>query len=76
MNAPQMQPGESAIITSVKEGPSGKRLKEMGFVPGRTIVLTGKGPFGDPLAFEVGFLHAALRIEEAELIEIEKPFRT
>jgi ferrous iron transport protein A len=75
MNALQMQQGESALITSVKDSLSGKRLKEMGFVPGRTITLTGKGPFGDPLAFEVGLLHAALRVEEAELIEIDKPFR-
>jgi ferrous iron transport protein A len=72
MKAPELQTGEKAIITAVGGGPSGRRLREMGFLPGRVIVLTGKGPFGDPLAFESGLMHAALRKEEAELLEVQK----
>ena len=40
-------------------------------MPGNRIQLVGVGPFGSPLAFKVGFLHAALRIEEAGFIELE-----
>ncbi len=71
MNASELKTGETAIIRFVKEGKHGQRLQEMGFMPGNRIQLVGIGPFGSPLAFKVGFLHAALRIEEAGFIELE-----
>lgn len=72
MNAGQLKKGQSAVIVGVKDSETARRLLEMGFLPGAEILLTGKGPFGNPLAFRVGFLHAALRREEAALIEITK----
>lgn len=71
MKASELKVGQKARILSVESGVLGRRLLEMGFIPGKTIQLTGKGPFGSPLAFRVDFLHAALRNAEAELIEIE-----
>ncbi len=72
MKAPDLKMGEKARILSVGDGPQGRRLREMGFLPGTIILLTGKGPLGSPLAFEAGLMHAALRKEEADLIEVEK----
>lgn len=72
MNAAELKKGQRAVITRVHGGETAQRLLEMGFVPGAGIRLTGKGPFGSPLAFEVGLLHAALRNNEAALIEIKK----
>lgn len=72
VNAGQLKKGQSAVIVNVKGGETAQRLLEMGFLPGAEIRLTGKGPFGNPMAFRVGFLHAALRKEEAAMIEISK----
>jgi ferrous iron transport protein A len=71
MKVSELKVGQKARILSVESGELGRRLMEMGFIPGKTVQLTGKGPFGSPLAFRVDFLHAALRNAEAELIEIE-----
>lgn len=76
MNAAELKKGQSAVITKVNGGETAQRLLEMGFMPGAEIRLTGKGPFGNPLAFTVGLLHAALRSDEASLIEISKKEET
>lgn len=72
MKASELKKGEQGVILQVLKGESTQRLLEMGFLPGADIQLTGKGPFGNPLAFRVGLLHAALRAEEASMIEIKK----
>lgn len=72
MNAAELKKGQSAVILRVNGGETAQRLLEMGFMPGAGIRLTGKGPFGNPLAFRVGLLHAALRSDEAALIEIKQ----
>lgn len=72
MNASELKRNRKAVILGVGEGETAQRLLEMGFSPGSEIVLIGKGPFGNPLAFRVGLLHAALRSDEAALIEIKK----
>jgi Fe2+ transport system protein FeoA len=70
VNASELKKGQRAVILRVNGNDSAQRLLEMGFFPGTEILSTGKGPFGNPLAFRVGQLHAALRKEEAAMIEI------
>ena len=72
MNASQLKKGQRGVITRINGEEMARRLLEMGFLPGADIKLTGKGPLGNPLAFRVGLLHAALRSEEAALIEINQ----
>ena len=72
MNAAQLKKGQQGTIVRVNGDEMAQRLLEMGFLPGALIKLTGKGPLGNPLAFRVGLLHAALRSEEAALIEINQ----
>ena len=47
------------------------KLGELGFLPGRSIRLLYKAPFGDPMAFELGDSVIALRKAEARLIHIK-----
>lgn len=49
------------------------RLLEMGFVPGTTVALVKRAPFGDPLEFQVRGGHVSLRRAEAALIEAVRP---
>lgn len=70
MKASELEKNKNAVIIGFSDKMASRRLLEMGFVPGAGIVLTGKGPFGNPLAFKVGLLHAALRKEEADMIEV------
>lgn len=72
VKASELKKGEQAVIVDVLRGETSRRLLEMGFFPGAEIQLTGKGPLGNPLAFRVGLLHAALRTEEAAMIEVKK----
>lgn len=47
------------------------RLLEMGFVPGTTVRVVKRAPFGDPLELEVRGGHVSLRAAEAGRIEVE-----
>ena len=49
---------------------TGQRLSEMGFWPGKKIVLLVSAPFGDPLAFRIDNTVIALRKSEAQLIRV------
>lgn len=62
--------GARARVTAV-HGVGGLplRLLEMGFVPGTTVALVKRAPFGDPLEFQVRGCHVSLRRAEAAQIE-------
>jgi Fe2+ transport system protein FeoA len=46
------------------------RLREIGFVRGEEVVVTGHAPFGEPILVEVRGAIVALRKEEAECVKI------
>lgn len=46
-----------------------RRLLDLGFVPGETVIVVRKAPPGDPTAYLVRGALIALREEEAALIE-------
>ncbi len=47
------------------------RLMEMGIVPGETIEVLQKAPFGDPIEISVMGYTLCIRIKEASFIEVE-----
>lgn len=50
-----------------------RRLRELGFVSGESVHVSGFGPFGrDPLLVRVGTSSFALRRSEAARIEVEQ----
>ncbi len=75
MNLHQLPKGASALITRVTlQGAAdaiGQRLGELGFVPGETVRVVARGPFGrEPVAVQLGFTRFALRRSEAERVEV------
>lgn len=73
----QLTKNTPAIVLSVQKhndvDPIANRLSELGFVNGETIRLINRAPFGgDPILVQVGFTRFALRLSEAERIEVEE----
>ena len=48
------------------------KLMEMGIMEGRELEVSHIAPFGDPIAVEVEGYTLALRLDEAELIEVRE----
>lgn len=66
--------GESAIVANVLGGSHQyrKRLFAAGIVPGVSITLSQKAPFGDLIKIIVGNSSVAIRTAEAAIIKIKK----
>jgi ferrous iron transport protein A len=71
LNASQLVPNQSAIITALPESPFSQRLAEMGCVPGTPIKLLYTAPSGDPMAFDIEGYILALRKNEAAVILVQ-----
>jgi len=67
-----MEKNQSGTISSVKVGGElGRRIRDMGLVPGTDIKIQGRAPLHDPVALRVRGFTLTLRNNEAELIEVE-----
>lgn len=63
---------QSGIIKSIKVGGElGRRIREMGLVPGTEITIQGRAPLNDPVALRVMDSTITLRNNEADHIMIE-----
>lgn len=63
---------QSGVIASIKVGGEmGRRLREMGLIPGAEITIQGRAPLYDPVALRVLGSTLTLRNNEADYIEIE-----
>lgn len=68
----KMKKNQSGTITAVKVGGEmGRRLREMGLVPGTLITVQGRAPLNDPVALRVLGSTLTLRNNEADFIEID-----
>ena len=68
----EMGKGQAGTIASVKvAGELGRRIREMGLVPGTTITIQGRAPLYDPVALRVMGGTLTLRNNEADYIEVE-----
>ena len=67
----QMRDNESGTIAAVKvNGELGRRIRDMGLVPGTPIKIQGRAPLYDPVAIRVMGFTLTLRNNEADHIEI------
>jgi ferrous iron transport protein A len=67
-----MAKNQSGRITSVKVGGElGRRIREMGLVPGTQITIQGRAPLNDPVALRIMGGTLTLRNNEADYIMVE-----
>lgn len=73
MHLSQIPVGSVAVVKSVDLGVSGqgRRLLEIGLVPGTVVRVERRAPLGDPTVFEFRSTRLALRREGADLIEVD-----
>ncbi len=72
INMRQMAKHQSGIIISIKVGGElGRRIREMGLVPGTEITVQGRAPLNDPVALRVMDSTLTLRNNEADHIMVE-----
>lgn len=64
--------GQKAVVKSVKaSGELGRRIRDMGLVPGVTIEVVGRAPLKDPVALRILDFTLTLRNNEADWITVE-----
>jgi ferrous iron transport protein A len=67
-----MMPGQKGVITKVDaDGELGRRIRDMGIVPGTPILIQGRAPLKDPVAIRVRNFILTLRNNEADHIQVE-----
>jgi ferrous iron transport protein A len=72
INLRQMKKHETGTILAVKVGGElGRRIREMGLVPGTEITIQGRAPLYDPVALRVMGGTLTLRNNEADYIIVE-----
>ena len=65
--------GDSAVIDSVDAaGAFGKRLLDLGFLPGTAVEFLRRAPLGDPLCFVLRGYQLCLRASEARLVRVSR----
>ncbi len=75
INMRKMTKNQSGIIKSVKVGGElGRRIREMGLVPGTEITIQGRAPLNDPVALRLMDSILTLRNNEADFILVEVEF--
>lgn len=68
----RMKDNQGGIIASVKaSGELGRRIRDMGLVPGTEIKVQGRAPLYDPVALRIKGFTLTLRNREADYIEAE-----
>jgi len=68
----EMKDNQSGVISAVKVGGElGRRIRDMGLVPGATVKIQGRAPLYDPVAIRVMGFTLTLRNNEADHIEVE-----
>jgi ferrous iron transport protein A len=68
----QMKKNQTGSIVKVKaNGEMGRRIRDMGLVPGTAITIQGRAPLNDPVALRVMGFTLTLRNSEADYIDVE-----
>jgi ferrous iron transport protein A len=72
VNMRLMKPKQSGIISAISAvGELGRRIRDMGLVPGTRITIQGRAPLYDPVALRLMGFTLTLRNSEADYIEVE-----
>ncbi|MBF0481946.1 MAG: ferrous iron transport protein A [Desulfovibrionaceae bacterium] len=71
VNLRTLRKGQKAVIVSIAaQGELGRRIRDMGLVPGAEIAIVGRAPLRDPVALRVKDFTLSLRNNEADFIEV------
>ena len=66
-----MQPGERAVIAKITaRGELGRRMRDMGLVPGTSFTVMGRAPLRDPVEIKLKGYNLTLRNNEADHIMV------
>lgn len=66
-----LQKGQKAVIAGISaEGEMGRRIRDMGLVPGVEIQVIGRAPLEDPVALRLMGFTLTLRNKEADYISV------
>jgi ferrous iron transport protein A len=72
MNLREMRVNQSGTVSAVMVGGElGRRIRDMGLVPGTAIKVQGRAPLRDPVALKVRGSTLILRNDEADYIQVE-----
>ena len=64
--------GQRATVTAVDAaGEMGRRIRDMGLIPGCQLEVVGRAPLRDPVALRLGGFTLTLRNNEADHIRVE-----
>ncbi len=68
----QMQVNQQGVIAAIKaRGELGRRIRDMGLVPGVSLTVIGRAPLRDPVALRLKGFTLTLRNDEADYIIVE-----
>lgn len=71
INLRRMRVGQTATIAAVAaQGELGRRIRDMGIVPGAAVEIVGRAPFKDPVALRLQGFTLTLRNNEADWITV------
>ena len=62
---------EGCIKAVTASGEMGRRIRDMGLVPGTRVLLVGRAPLADPVALRMRGFTLSLRNSEADYITVE-----
>jgi ferrous iron transport protein A len=72
LNLRRMKENQTGVIAAVKaNGELGRRIRDMGLVPGTEIAVCGRAPLYDPVALRILGFTLTLRNNEADFIEVD-----
>lgn len=72
INLRQMKINQTGVISGVRaNGELGRRLRDMGLIPGKTIKIKGRAPLYDPVSVRIMGFTLTLRNNEADHIDVE-----
>jgi ferrous iron transport protein A len=68
-----LEPGAGARVAAVDAGSRiGRRLLDLGFVPGTEVQVVRRAPLGDPVEYELRGTRLCLRRSEALRVRVER----
>jgi|TARA_B100001971_G_scaffold214594_1_gene252989 ferrous iron transport protein A len=68
----KMKDNQTGTISAIKAGGElGRRIRDMGLIPGRSIKVQGRAPLYDPVALRIMGSTLTMRNNEADYIEVE-----
>jgi len=72
INMRQMAINQTGTVLSIKANRElGKKIRDMGLIPGVEIKIQGRAPLNDPVSLKVMGFTLTLRNNEADNIEVE-----